>query len=147
MGNQLLTPPELEPAKTRPTEDEPELLIEADGSMWSSLISNLREAFSSSKQPPLQLSSQPVDVVDPTQQEPVWKTLTSSIQDLFFPKKLPPLELTSKPIPWIDGGQDAARFFFFFFEAPAASYLKMSPIRWRSSAARFRAGWPLPRTF
>ncbi len=66
--------------------------------MWSSLLSNLRDAFSSSKQPPLQLSSQPVAVVDATQEEPVWKTLGDSIKDLFFPQKLPPLELTSQPI-------------------------------------------------
>ena len=66
--------------------------------MWSSLLSNLRDAFSSSKQPPLQLSSTPVAVVEAGKEEPVWKTLGSSIQDLFFPKKLPPLELTSKPI-------------------------------------------------
>ncbi|GGH11825.1 hypothetical protein GCM10011586_30750 [Silvibacterium dinghuense] len=66
--------------------------------MWSSLMANLRDAFSSSKQPPLQLSSQPVEVVDATQTEPVWKTLLGSIQDLLFPKKLPPLELTSKPV-------------------------------------------------
>jgi periplasmic protein TonB len=102
MGNQLLTPPDLESTKSRPSEGEPELLVEADGSMWSSLLSNLRDAFSSSKQPPLQLSSQPVEVVDVTQEEPVWKTLGSSLQDLFFPRKLPPLELTSKPVPVAD---------------------------------------------
>ena len=67
--------------------------------MWSSLISNLRDAFSSSKQStPLQLSSTPVATEDPFKEEPIWKTLAGSIQDLFFPRKLPPLELTSKPI-------------------------------------------------
>lgn len=96
MGNQLLTPPD-ETAQ-RPVEHQPELLHEADGSMWTSLIANLRDAFSSPKQPPLELSSQPVATEDPTQVEPVWKTLGNSIHDLFFPKKLPPLELTSKPI-------------------------------------------------
>jgi len=102
MGNQLLTPPDLESTKSRPSEGEPELLVEADGSMWTSLLSNLRDAFSSSKQPPLQLSSQPVEVVDATKEEPVWKTLGSSLQDLFFPRKLPPLELTSTPVPVAD---------------------------------------------
>lgn len=97
MGNELLTPPD-ETAQ-RPVEDQPELLHEADGSMWTSLIANLRDAFSSPKQPPLELSSQPVAVVDATRVEPVWKTLGNSVHDLFFPKKLPPLELTSKPIP------------------------------------------------
>jgi TonB family protein len=100
MGNQLLIPPE--DAVKRQVETEPELLHEADGSMWTSLLSNLRDAFSSPKQPPLELSSQPVAVEDPTRTEPVWKTLGSSIQDLFFPKKLPPLELTSKPVPVVD---------------------------------------------
>ena len=66
--------------------------------MWSSLLSNIRDAFSSSKQPPLQLSSKPVAVVEAGREEPVWKTLGSSVADLFFPRKLPPLELTSKPI-------------------------------------------------
>src|SRR5580700_5761571 len=65
MGNQLLIPPEVEP-ETKPTADvTPDPLQQADGSMWSSLISNLRDAFSSSKQPPLQLTSQPIAVGDP----------------------------------------------------------------------------------
>lgn len=100
MGNQLLTPPE-ETAQ-RPVEDQPDLLHEADGSMWTSLLANLRDAFSSPKQPPLELTSKPIEVIDPTRTEPVWKTLTNSIQDLFFPKKLPPLELTSKPVAVVD---------------------------------------------
>ncbi|MBV8630951.1 MAG: energy transducer TonB [Silvibacterium sp.] len=100
MGNQLLTPPELEPESlpTRPAEKEPDFLLETGGSMWSSLISNLRDAFSPSKQPPLQLSSKPVAVEDLEVEESVWKSLAASIHDVFFPKKLPPLDLTSKPI-------------------------------------------------
>jgi TonB family protein len=101
MGNQLLTPPEEETAH-RPVAEEPELLYEADGSMWTSLLANLRDAFSSPKQPPLELSSRPIAVEDPTDVEPIWKTLANSIQDLFFPKKLPPLELTSKPVEVVD---------------------------------------------
>jgi len=66
--------------------------------MWSSLVSNLRDAFSSSKQPPLQLTSKPVAVEDLEVEESVWKSLITSLHDLFFPKKLPPLELTSKPL-------------------------------------------------
>jgi periplasmic protein TonB len=97
MGNQVLTPPELEPSKKRPAEDEPEFLIEAEGSMWSSLIANLRDAFSSSKQPPLQLSSKPVEVED-IEKGSVLTSLSTGVHDLLFPKKLPPLELTSKPI-------------------------------------------------
>lgn len=83
-------------------EHQPDLLHEADGSMWTSLLANLRDAFSSPKQPPLELTSKPIDIADPTQTEPVWKTLGNSIQDLFFPKKLPPLELTSKPVAVVD---------------------------------------------
>jgi periplasmic protein TonB len=99
MGNQLLTPPDLESGKERLDEEQPDLLHEADGSMWTSLLSNLRDAFSSTKQqPPLQLSSRPLNVEDPFASEPIWKTLGASVQDLFFPKKLPPLELTSKPV-------------------------------------------------
>lgn len=100
MGNQLLTPPE--ETVQRPMGHEPELLHEADGSMWTSLIANLRDAFSSPKQPPLELSSQPIAVEDRTQTEPVWKTLYNSVHDLFFPPKLPPLELTSTPVAVVD---------------------------------------------
>ncbi|WP_446743762.1 energy transducer TonB [Silvibacterium acidisoli] len=66
--------------------------------MWSSLVSNLRDAFMPVRQAPLNLTSKPIAVEDISEEEPVWKTLASSVQDLFFPKKLPPLELTSKPI-------------------------------------------------
>ncbi|MBT9332726.1 energy transducer TonB [Acidipila sp. 4G-K13] len=98
MGNQLLTPPELEPETKRTADVKADPLQEADGSMWASLLSNLRDAFSSSKQPPLELSSQPVAVADTFAEEPVWKTLWTNVQDAFFPKKLPPLELTSQPV-------------------------------------------------
>jgi TonB family protein len=83
-------------------EHEPELLHEADGSMWTSLLANLRDAFSSPQQPPLELSSTPIAVGDPTRTEPVWTTLWRSVRDLFFPPKLPPLELTSKPVAVVD---------------------------------------------
>jgi len=100
MGNQVLTPPGLDPDK-HPQVDgqEPvEVLFEADGSMWSSLLSNIRDAFSSKKQDPLQLSSHSVEVVDPLAQPPIWKEMKDNILDALFPRKLPPLELTSKPI-------------------------------------------------
>jgi len=100
MGNDLLTSPELEPdKKVQAAEKEPELLLEADGSMWSSLFANLRDAFSSTKQPPLELTSKPISDDLIIRDEPIWKTLGASIQDLFFPRKLPPLELTATPIP------------------------------------------------
>lgn len=100
MGNQVLTPPELDPGKqSQDNGHEPvEQLFEADGSMWSSLVSNVRDAFSSNKQDPLQLSSHSVTVADPLAQPPIWKEMTENVLDVFFPRKLPPLELTSKPI-------------------------------------------------
>lgn len=68
--------------------------------MWLSLWSNLRDALMPVKQPPLQLSSQPVEVtsVQTLIEEPIWKTLWNSVHDVLAPKKLPPLELTSTPI-------------------------------------------------
>lgn len=102
MDNQVLTPPDLAP-DTAPIGSqlgsEPELLHEADGSMWSSLVSNLRDAFTSSKQAPLQLTSQPASQDMIIHEEPIWSSLAGSFRDIFFPTKLPPLVLTSTPIP------------------------------------------------
>lgn len=78
--------------------DSASMLLENDSSIWASLVSNLRDAFSSNKQPPLELTSRPVAVEDVVQQEPIWKAIWTNLQDTFFPKKLPPLELTSQPI-------------------------------------------------
>jgi len=100
MGNELLTPPELEPGQARPKDKEPELLLELEESMWKSLLANLRDAFSSSKQPPLELTSQPIEnseFVDSLKDESVWTSLRDNLHDIFFPKKQPPLQLTSKP--------------------------------------------------
>src|SRR5215467_11507089 len=41
------------------------LLVENETSIWSSLFSNLRDAVSPKKQPPLELTSRPVAVADP----------------------------------------------------------------------------------
>jgi periplasmic protein TonB len=100
MGNQVLTPPELDPGmQSQEDGQEPvEQLFQADGSIWSSLVSNVRDAFSSKKQAPLELSSHAVEVADSFAQPPMWKEVVENILDLFFPRKLPPLELTSKPI-------------------------------------------------
>jgi periplasmic protein TonB len=102
MGNQVLTPQELETETNPPAIEKPDPMQEADGSIWSSLISNLRDAFSSSKQPPLELSSQPVANDFMLAEQPVWKTLWANVQDALFPRKLPPLELTSTPIAVVD---------------------------------------------
>jgi protein TonB len=98
MDNQVLMPPDLAPP-SESIEKEPELLHEADGSMWSSLVSNLRDAFVSSKQPPLNLTSQPAAQDLIIHEEPIWTSLANSVRDVFFPKKLPPLQLTSTQIP------------------------------------------------
>src|SRR5450432_1243968 len=83
---------------TPPDSGQPDLLHEADGSMWSSLVSNLRDAFVSQKQPPLVLTSQPAANDLTIEDEPIWHSLVGSFKDLFFPAKLPPLVLTSTPI-------------------------------------------------
>lgn len=92
---------EPEPSRTdeaaRITRD---VIAENDGSMWLSLWENLRGALIPAKQPPLLLSSRPVDTTDvhAVIEEPIWKTLWNNVRELFFRPKLPPLELTSTPI-------------------------------------------------
>ncbi len=65
MANSLLTPPpQIDPEKQAPTlrpADALHLNDETDGSMWSSLIANLRDAFSRSYEEPLQLESRPAE--------------------------------------------------------------------------------------
>jgi periplasmic protein TonB len=107
MSHQLLTPPELDPdhfdnAGLHPGADEPHLLVESEGSMWASLVANIRDIVAPVKQAPLQLTSRPAEDTLSIKEEPVWKTLSAGIQDLFFPRKLPPLQLTSTAIPVAD---------------------------------------------
>jgi periplasmic protein TonB len=106
MANSLLTPPpQIDPDKQAPTlrpADAPNLNEETDGSMWSSLISNLRDAFSKSTEEPLQLESKPVKSDFIIKEEGVFTSLWSSVRDVFFPVKLPPLVLESKPIAVVD---------------------------------------------
>src|ERR1700677_2857668 len=105
MANTVLTPPGIEPGKSGPTlrpADAPHLNEETDGSMWTSLFSNLRDAFSSSKEAPLQLESKPIanDLI--IKEEGVFASLWSSVKDVLFPVKLPPLVLESTPIAVVD---------------------------------------------
>ena len=104
----LIPPPQIDPDRPgrpapqlRPA-DAPNLHEETDGSMWTSLLANLRDAFSTSKEAPLQLDSRPVanDLI--IEEEGVFASLWSSIRDVFFPVKLPPLVLESTPIAVID---------------------------------------------
>ena len=106
MANSLLTPPpQIDPERQAPTlrpADAPNLNEETDGSMWTSLVSNLRDAFSKSNEAPLQLDSKPIKNDLIIEEEGVFASLWSSVRDVFFPVKLPPLVLESKPIAVVD---------------------------------------------
>jgi protein TonB len=105
MANTVVTPPEIEPEKPSPVlhpADAPHLNEETDGSMWTSLFSNLKDAFSKSKEEPLTLESRPVENDLIIREEGVLTSLWSSVRDVFFPEKLPPLVLESKPIAVVD---------------------------------------------
>ncbi|MDQ2833056.1 MAG: TonB family protein [Acidobacteriota bacterium] len=103
MANTLLTPPS-GPQHSGPPDPElrpveaPRLHEETDGSMWSSLLSNLRDAFSPAKEAPLELQSKPIanDLI--IEEQGVFASLSSSLRDVFFPVKQPPLVLESQPI-------------------------------------------------
>jgi protein TonB len=106
MANPFLTPPP-EGDRDRPSPalrpaDAPHLNEETDGSMWTSLLANLRDAFSKSNEEPLQLESKPVSNDLIIKEEGVFTSLWSSVRDVFFPVKLPPLVLESKPIAVVD---------------------------------------------
>jgi TonB family protein len=65
MSNEVLTPPEVEVQPARAPNDHTSLLpVDTDGSVWQSLVSNLRDVFSPQKLPPLELTSTPVPVAD-----------------------------------------------------------------------------------
>lgn len=100
MGNSVLPKPDTETRDTRLEEVQRNALQEADGPMWASLWSNLRDALRPVKQPPLQLTSQPVSStsLNIIEEEPIWTTLWNNLHDFFAPPKLPPLVLTSAPI-------------------------------------------------
>ena len=106
MANSLLTPPpQIDPERPAPKlrpADAPHLNEETDGSMWTSLLANLRDAFSKTKEEPLQLESKPVKNDLIIKEEGVFTSLWGSIRDVFFPVKLPPLVLESKPIAVVD---------------------------------------------
>lgn len=70
--------------------------------MWASLFSNLRDAFSTKKEAPLQLESKPVESDLIIHEEGTFASLWSSVRDVFFPVKLPPLQLESQPIAVVD---------------------------------------------
>jgi protein TonB len=107
MANSLLTPPpQVDPDKKAPTlhagAQAPNLNEETDGSMWTSLIANLKDAFSKNKEEPLELLSKPAKSDFIIKDEGVLTSLWASVRDVFFPVKLPPLVLESKPIAVVD---------------------------------------------
>jgi protein TonB len=106
MANTFLPPsPEGDPEKKSPTlrpADAPHLNEETDGSMWTSLIANLRDALSRSTEEPLKLESRPAENDFIIKEEGVFSSLWDSVRDVFFPVKLPPLVLESKPIAVVD---------------------------------------------
>jgi periplasmic protein TonB len=85
-----------------PQAEAPSLVKETDGSMWTSLFSNLGDAFSRDTSAPLKLDSRPIESDVLLQEEGVFASLWSSLRDVFFPRRLPPLVLESRPIPVID---------------------------------------------
>ena len=65
MSNDLLTPPEIDARPARFQNDHTSLLpVDAEGSVWTSLVSNLRDVFRPQKLPPLELTSTPVPTPD-----------------------------------------------------------------------------------
>jgi len=65
MSNEVLTPPEVEAQPVRLHNDHTSLLpVDAEGSVWASLVENLRDVFRPAKLPPLELTSTPVPVPD-----------------------------------------------------------------------------------
>jgi protein TonB len=69
--------------------------------MWTSLASNLRDAFRRPEEP-LHLESRPAENDLIIREEGTFASLWSSVRDVFFPAKLPPLVLESKPIAVVD---------------------------------------------
>lgn len=67
MSNDVLTPPEEvhAPASARRDDHADLLPVGTDGSIWSSLISNVRDVIRPAKLPPLELTSTPIAVTDP----------------------------------------------------------------------------------
>lgn len=105
MANILLIPPEIDPNKEGPKlqpGNAPNLNEETDGSMWASLLSNIKDLLTPPNQEPLNLQSRPADNDLIIEEEGVFASLMNSVRDALFPQKLPPLVLESKPIAVVD---------------------------------------------
>ncbi|MGH9510032.1 MAG: energy transducer TonB [Terriglobales bacterium] len=75
-----------------------QLLVDFSQPWWRSFFSNLREMLFPEAQPPLKLTSRPVEVRRADLHISVWKSLTRNLAELFVEEDLPALELTSKPV-------------------------------------------------
>lgn len=69
--------------------------------LWQSLAGNLRDRLIPERQPPLQLTSRPVDVgmlMGDFLALPWYRTVFTNLGDVISPEVLPPLQLESRPI-------------------------------------------------
>jgi hypothetical protein len=70
-------------------------------SLWRSLLLNVLDRVSPERLPPLQLTSEPVDVgilVGDLVDLPWYRTIFTNLGDVISPEVLPPLELQSRPV-------------------------------------------------
>ncbi len=83
MSNQVLTPPEEQTATQQRKLDHTELLpLGAEGSVWESLVANIRDVFRPVKLPPLELTSTAIPVKDPFAEKR--SPLSSALATLFY---------------------------------------------------------------
>jgi len=69
--------------------------------LWRSLLTNILERIAPERLPPLELTSQPVDVgilFGDLIELPWYRTIFSNLGDVISPELLPPLQLTSRPV-------------------------------------------------
>ncbi len=74
------------------------LLVEVSQPWWRSFFSNLKEAIFPQEQPPLALTSRPVELRQADLHLSTWRSLVANLKEFFHQEKLPRLELTSKPV-------------------------------------------------
>ena len=70
-------------------------------SLWRSLVLNVLDRLAPERLPPLQLTSEPVDMgilVGDLVDLPWYRTVFTNLGDVISPETLPPLELQSKPV-------------------------------------------------
>ncbi len=110
MSNELLTAPEEDVVAGEPARrlDHTELMpVGADGSIWESLVANVRDVFRPAKLPPLELTSTPIPVKDPfaEKRSPLSSVLAILfyvalvLLIIFFPKKHLPQVIQAKLTP------------------------------------------------